>query len=175
MMAQKIYVTTKPFLSKCWSIAGTSPGTPIPGHRGGLAVDGQVSVGRWLISMFIHPDWFRTLPIFSITPCETPSSALLPFGGGGFPYSNRLEKKGTLILTSLLEDLDTLIWIVALFWNLLKSTGLGKIHGDLTSEAGVLCLLAGGGSFFGVLQMRNQSKPHKKSTFLRQTQIKEVP
>ena len=31
-----IYVTTKPFLCKCWSIAGTSPGTPITGHRGGL-------------------------------------------------------------------------------------------------------------------------------------------
>ena len=29
-------MTTKPFLSKCWSIAGTSPGTPITGHRGGL-------------------------------------------------------------------------------------------------------------------------------------------
>ena len=29
-------VTTKPFLSKCWSIAGTSPGTPTTGHRGEL-------------------------------------------------------------------------------------------------------------------------------------------
>ena len=37
---------------------------------------------------------------------RSPSSALLPFFGGGFPYSNKLQKKvGTLILTSLLEDL----------------------------------------------------------------------
>ena len=35
-------------------------------------------------------------------------SALLPFFGGGFPYENRLQKKGTLILTSLLEDLVAL-------------------------------------------------------------------
>ena len=34
------------------------------------------------------------------------SSALLPFFGG-LPYENRLEKKGTLILASLLEDLGT--------------------------------------------------------------------
>ena len=34
-----------------------------------------------------------------------PSSVLLPFAGGGFPYQNRLQKKGTLVLTSLLEDL----------------------------------------------------------------------
>ena len=27
------------------------------------------------------------------------------FFGGGFPYYNRLQKKGALILTSLLEDL----------------------------------------------------------------------
>ena len=40
-----------------------------------------------------------------------PSSALLPFlvWVGGFPYENRLQRKtsGTLILTSLLEDLET--------------------------------------------------------------------
>ena len=31
----------------------------------------------------------------------------MSFLGGGFPYSNRLQQKvGTLILTSLLEDLD---------------------------------------------------------------------
>ena len=30
------------------------------------------------------------------------------FFGGGFPYKNRLQKKGTLILASLLEDLDVL-------------------------------------------------------------------
>ena len=29
-------MTTKPILSKCWSTAGTSLGTPITGHRGGL-------------------------------------------------------------------------------------------------------------------------------------------
>ena len=28
------------------------------------------------------------------------------FFGGGFPYKNRQKKVGTLILTSLLEDLD---------------------------------------------------------------------
>ena len=31
-----------------------------------------------------------------------------PFSGGGFPYSNTTEKKGTLILTSQLEDLGNL-------------------------------------------------------------------
>ena len=38
---------------------------------------------------------------------RSPSGALLPtFFWGGFPNSNRLQKKvGTLILTSLLEDL----------------------------------------------------------------------
>ena len=38
---------------------------------------------------------------------RSPSSALShPFFGGGFSYKNRLQKKvGTLILTSLLEDL----------------------------------------------------------------------
>ena len=37
---------------------------------------------------------------------RSPSSALLPFFWGGFPYKNRLQKKvGTLILTSLLQDL----------------------------------------------------------------------
>ena len=29
---------------------------------------------------------------------RSPSSALLPFSGGGFPYENRQQKKGTLIL-----------------------------------------------------------------------------
>ena len=33
--------------------------------------------------------------------------ALLPFLGGGFPYYHRLHKTGTLILTSLLENLGT--------------------------------------------------------------------
>ena len=37
-----------------------------------------------------------------------PSSAPLPFLGGGFPYYDRLQKKGTLILTSLLQDLGLL-------------------------------------------------------------------
>ena len=42
----------------------------------------------------------------SIHPPRSLSNALLPFFGGGFPYFNRLQKKvGTLILTSLLEDL----------------------------------------------------------------------
>ena len=38
---------------------------------------------------------------------RSPSSALLPFFLGGFPYQNRLQKQGTLILTSLLEDLGS--------------------------------------------------------------------
>ena len=37
---------------------------------------------------------------------RSPGSVLLHFFGGGLPYENRLQKKGTLILTSLLEDLN---------------------------------------------------------------------
>ena len=33
---------------------------------------------------------------------------LINFFWGGFPYSNRLQKKGTLILTFLLENLETI-------------------------------------------------------------------
>ena len=41
---------------------------------------------------------------------SSPSSALLTFFGGGFPYQNRIQNKvGTLILTSLPEDLGVLI------------------------------------------------------------------
>ena len=47
------------------------------------------------------PDFNRR---FALT--RSPSSALLPFSGGGFPYSNRLQrKKGSLFRTSLLPDL----------------------------------------------------------------------
>ena len=45
---------------------------------------------------------------FSLGRCLDRSGAVLPilFWWGGFPYQNRLQKKGTLIPTSLLEDLD---------------------------------------------------------------------
>ena len=37
-----------------------------------------------------------------------PGSALLPFLGGGFPTQIDYRKKGTHVLTSLLEDLEAL-------------------------------------------------------------------
>ena len=53
--------------------------------------------------------------------------ALLPFPffGGGFPYENRLQKKvGSLILTSLLEDLE------------MESVGCHVIRGFATKAIG---------------------------------------
>ena len=38
-------------------------------------------------------------------PTRSPSSALLPFLGGGFPTKIDYSRKGIRILTSLLEDL----------------------------------------------------------------------
>ena len=51
----------------------------------------------------LEPITCRRLLVFGGTLTRSPSSALLPFFGGGFPY---YRKKGTLILTSLLEDLS---------------------------------------------------------------------
>ena len=67
--------------------------------------------------LLAHPDvagpcWWQTqrIPGLAIPSTEggsvtrSVSSALSPFFGGGFPYQSGLQKKGTLILTSLLED-----------------------------------------------------------------------
>ena len=68
-----------------------------------------------------HPSDSRDMKeyVWADASAVSPSSALLPLVWGGCPYSNRLQKKenqektkeqktGTLILTSLLQDLDRL-------------------------------------------------------------------
>ena len=47
---------------------------------------------------------------FDLVTCPGLGPPFYPFFGGGFPYQNRLQKKGTLILASLLEDL---VWLAA--------------------------------------------------------------
>ena len=58
--------------------------------------------------------------MFGFVPClsRSPSGALLPFFGGEFPTKIDYRKKGTLILTSPLEDL------VVLFKGIDFTTGL---------------------------------------------------
>ena len=48
----------------------------------------------------------RIGPKGRVPPTRSPSSALLPFFGGEFPYKNRLQKKGTLIRAEALNHND---------------------------------------------------------------------
>ena len=67
------------------------------GHESGES--GESSSPRWVLS---PPEGLA----FRVGLTRSPSSALShPFFGGGFPYQNRLQKKGTLIVSFLLEDL----------------------------------------------------------------------
>ena len=62
-----------------------------PAETAGMEVQWRRIQGKWDRGWLTYP--------------RSPSSAILPVFGGGFPYYRRLQKKGTLILPSPLEDL----------------------------------------------------------------------